>query len=222
MGAALPYGAPPAAGLRWPGAAVVILASGSSLTVAQCEAVRAWRRAQPTITSRPRRVIAINTTFRRAPWADVLYACDETWWRAYHEEARGSFLGELWTQDEQARRYRGVSVVPSRDAPGLSPIPGVVHQGGNSGYQAIGLAVQAGARRIALLGYDYHGPHWHGAHPAGLTNPSDDLMARWVGRMVPLADDCARVGVDVVNCTPASALRCFRTASLDDVLASLR
>ena len=40
-------------------------------------------------------VVVTNTTFRAAPWADVLYAMDRVWWRQYLEEARQSFTGQL-------------------------------------------------------------------------------------------------------------------------------
>ncbi|HCZ48509.1 MAG TPA: hypothetical protein DCZ11_05850, partial [Gammaproteobacteria bacterium] len=55
--------------------------------------------------------------------------------------------------------------------PGLSASPLRIHQGGNSGYQALNLAVLLGAERVILLGYDMHGGHWHGRHGGRLNNP---------------------------------------------------
>ena len=199
-------------GLRWPQSMVVILASGPSLTVEQCETVRAWRAAAPS-----RYVIAINTTFKRAPWADVLYACDAAWWKKYLPEVQAGFAGELWSQDKEAARQFGVHLIPSLRLPGLCTQPGFIHQGGNSGYQAINLAVQAGAMRIALLGYDMNdraGKHWHGKYTNGLPNTGSHLFLEWIRNFERLASDLVKAGVEVVNCTSSSALTSFRTADL--------
>lgn len=218
--------AKPWAGIQWPGADVVILASGPSLTVAQCEQVREWRAAAPGL----RRAIAINTTFRRALWADVLYACDAPWWRATddqgraagfksnHAEAKETFRGELWTQDALAKTEFGVRWIQSKNLPGLSKQPGVIHQGGNSGHQAINLAFLAGARRIILLGFDFQGTHWHGNYTNGLPNNGPRLYEDWAKRMAVTAADLAAEGVEVLNCSPSSAIQCFKKTTLGDAL----
>lgn len=201
-------------GIQWPGATVVILASGPSLTVEQCEAVRGWHEA-----SDDARVIAVNTSFRRAPWADVLYACDAPWWKLYIDEVRGCFAGQLWTQDEQAVQAHGINRVQSLRLPGLGKRAGTIHQGGNSGYQAINIACQAGAARIILLGFDHHGTHWHGPYTNGLPNPSPHLMAMWLRDAAPLAADLSAAGVEVLNCSPGTALTCFPITNLSEALA---
>lgn len=208
-------------GLGWPGATVVILASGPSLTPEQCDAVRAWHDCSPDQCSE-RRAIAVNTTFRRAPWADVLYACDATWWRVYHAEVEQVFHGEHWSQDEEATRDFGVHRIESRALPGLSKTPGVIHQGANSGYQAVGLAVQAGAKKIILLGFDMAGTHWHGRYENGLPNTAPHVFQSWITHFNGLAADLLAADVEVVNCTPGSAIGCFRFAELGQELACLR
>lgn len=194
---------------RWPGCHVAILASGPSLTVEQCESVRAWRDAKPE----QRKAVAINNTFQRAPWADLLYACDATWWRVHIAGVRESFHGELWTQDEAAHREFGIRRVESQRLPGLGKRPGVIHQGGNSGYQAINLMWQAGASRCILLGFDMRGTHWHGRH-VGLPNTTEWLFKLWAKDFARLASDLEAEGFEVVNCNPGSALECFRKSDL--------
>lgn len=196
------------------GATVVILASGPSLTEEQCNVVRAWRDVgDPT-----RRAVAINNTFRRAPWADVLYGCDAAWWRVYHAEVIEVFAGQLWTQDKAAMELTRMHHVESARGIGLGRRPGVIHQGGNGGYQAINLVWQAGAARIVLLGFDMHGTHWHGKH-VGLPNTPQWLFAQWLKQFDPLAGDLEMEGVEVVNCTPGSALNSFRKEHLEAALA---
>ncbi|HWI12242.1 MAG TPA: hypothetical protein VNU48_12990 [Burkholderiaceae bacterium] len=221
-------------GIRWPGATVVILASGPSLTVEQCEQVQVWCKsaggAGGAGAEQMRRCIAINTTFRRAPWADVLYACDAPWWRAaddetkrhgfrsHCEEAAAVFRGELWTQDDAARREFRINWVESQRAAGLGKRPGLIHQGGNGGYQAMNLAYHAGAKRLILLGFDMHGTHWHGKYENGLTNTPKHLFQVWIDNFAALARDLTAESVEVVNCSPGSALKCFPAMDLAEAL----
>ena len=105
--------------------------------------------------------------------------------------------------------------------PGLSSDPTLLHTGGNSGYQAVNLAVLLGAKRILLLGYDMkHGPngekHWHEDHSAN--NPPPAQLADWVKIYATMLPDLEKAGVVVVNCTPESALDCFPKAKLEEVL----
>lgn len=208
--ARLDTGPAPWAGLTWPQSEVVILGSGPSLDDDQCEAVRRWRGGA-------RRVIAINNTFRKAPWADVLYACDEPWWLVHHVDVKQMFHGEQWSQDERAIRFGGIKHIESQRLPGLGKRPGIIHQGGNGGYQAINLAYQAGARRIILLGFDMKGTHWHGKH-VGLPNTPDWLFERWKENFVVLAKDLKEEGVEVINCSPGTALQAFEKQELAPVL----
>jgi hypothetical protein len=165
------------------------------------------------------RVIVVNNTWELLPWADVLYACDLRWWERYGAQAK-AFTGEKWTLcPNAATRYR-LKRVGKRDGEGLCTEPGHVNTGGNSGYQAVNLAWHFGARRIVLLGFDMHrqnGGHWHGEHENMLSAP-DSHIACWVRRFEPLARDLDRAGVEVVNATPGSALRCFRMAGMTEAL----
>lgn len=212
---------PPAGwhGLQWPQSTVVVMASGQSLTAEQAERVRQWRVLSP---EGHRRVIAINTTYQRAPWADVLYACDIEWWDHYAAETAAGrwrvFEQQRWTQDIRAAQRHGCRYIESVNRPGLGTQPGLIHQGGNGAYQAVNLAYQAGARRIVLLGLDLHGEHWHGKHPTPLTNPQKYLFEAWMRNFQRMAEDLRNEGVHVVNCSPGTALKAFPTGNLDSTL----
>lgn len=177
---------------------MAILASGPSMSQEVADAVHAARL--PTIV--------INNTFRLAPWADILYAADHEWW-ALTAGAR-EFAGVK----ASAQPVKGVCRVVTTGMDGIDTTPGHVRTGGNSGYQALQLAIQAGARRVLLLGYDMHGTHWHGPHGPGLRNTRDELFRRWVARYTAAAPLITALGVDVVNCTPGSAISCFRVSTL--------
>jgi hypothetical protein len=84
--------------------------------------------------------------------------------------------------------------------------------GGNGGFHALNLALQFGARRVVLVGYDMRvdlGVHWHGKHPKGMNNPSDVNTRRWrqvLDAQAPLLRD---MGVEVLNASPVSALEAY-------------
>lgn len=209
-------------GLNWGSQDVAILASGESLSLEQAEAVKVWRNRQPMM----RKVIAINTTFRRAPWADVLYACDGTWWEGrdkpgqetYLEQARATFAGQFWTQDSAAAAKHSLNLIRSISGGGLCTKPGVVYQCGNSGGQAVGLAHQAGAANVYLLGFDMKGGHWHGDHPAGLKRvQSFPVFLKQMERMA--VEVAAIKDFRVINCTPGSALKGFPVRKWQEVFA---
>lgn len=97
---------------------------------------------------------------------------------------------------------------------------GVIGWGGNSGFQALNLAVQFGATRIALVGYDMttaHGLHWHGSHERGLSNPTAKSTASWRGILDSQAARLAAAGIEVINTSPVSALENYRRAPLSDL-----
>lgn len=96
----------------------------------------------------------------------------------------------------------------------------MIHWGGNSGYQAINLAYLWGARRVVLLGYDMQKTdgksHWFGDHPKGLNGNSP--YPTWIQKFDRLAADLKSEGVEVINATRETALRCFQRANLEDIL----
>lgn len=200
--------------LRWQGATVVIIASGPSLRQEDCNLVRQWRNGND------RRVIVINTSYQLAPWADILYACDGRWWKQYHKAVK-SFAGQRWTQDALAvKEFADLHYVPSESGPGLSRKPGTINQGQNSGYQALGLTYLAGASKAILLGYDMSNwkqlNHWHPDHPRGMH--SFPQYAVWLNNFARLAKDLQDSGLEVVNATRRTALKCFRCVRLEDEL----
>lgn len=209
---------------EWPGATAVCIAGGPSLTAEQVQACRDRVDAHGRV-----RVIAINDAYRLAPWADVLYFCDDKWWTWHHQKLAG-WQGRI-VRLAGGRHDFGdprIKVLKNDNSDGkshggLAAQRDALRPGRNSGYQAIGLAVHFGAKRILLLGYDMQAriengvpkTHWFGDHPGG-TNP---IVYR---QMLPQFDTLPKLlaarGVEVVNCTPGSALRCFRTSTIEEAL----
>jgi hypothetical protein len=168
-------------------------------------------------------VIVVNTTYQKALWADVLYACDEKWWDLHFPKLAQVFRGQLWTVSAGARQKFGLRWIMGTGASGLSPDPTYIHQGMNSGYQAIGLAHNFGAARVTLLGYDFSvGPrgerHHHADHPPGLGNCPPSRFPAWRTAMATLAADAKKRGLQVVNASRRTSLKCFPRVELEDAL----
>lgn len=191
----------------------VVMASGPSLCADDVRLVRQWRKDGHG------KVAVVNTTFRMAPWADLLYACDGGWWREYGPEVDQKFTGDLYCYAQYGTRF-GAKQVKSAGQRGLTSAPDSVTTGGNSGHQAIHLVRNLGAKRIILLGFDmahtFGKSHWHGNHPSGLGNAGS--CGGWVKLMRPLAEGLKAEGVEVINCSRHTALDCFPRAELAEVL----
>lgn len=197
----------------WSGKTCVILASGPGLTTEQVEHARLAALHDDVVA------IAINSTFKLAPWADVVYAGDLQWWRTYNKEVKKACPGaSLWTIDHQAASHYQLNRVKGVNRPGLGL--NVVHTGGNSGYQAINLAFLFGCRRILLLGFTMRvidgRKHWHPDHPAPLTQVV--LPDEWRHKFVRMVDDLRQHGCQVVNCDPLSALTVFPVGTIEEEL----
>lgn len=190
----------------WPGATVVCLGTGPSLTPDDVLYVQGKAR-----------VIAVNDAVRLAPWADVLYACDFKWW--HWHAGMPTFGGMRFALTPHAARYPGVTVLKNTGETGLEREPHGLKTGKNSGYQAINLAMHLGASRVVLLGYDMtpkgrNGGHFFGAHP-DQSLPPFGLCLQHFKTLAPLL---AEAGVEVINCSRQTALTAFPQQPLEAVL----
>lgn len=194
----------------WPGATAVSIGGGPSMTQAQADYVRG--RAK---------VVAINDAYRLAPWADLFYFCDFRWFE-WHKHGLLPLGGIKVTLENNYIAGRGVFCIKNRGVTGLwtNPPDGVC-TGRNSGYQVINLLVLLGVKRIVLLGYDMKPgengkKHWFGDHP----RPTPDNA---FGQMLPcfdtIVDPLKKLGVEVINATPGSALESFPKMTLEEAFA---
>lgn len=193
----------------WPGSTIACLGCGPSLTAADVNAVRGRAR-----------VIAINDSFILAPWADVLYACDQHFWKIHNGVP--TFNGLKYSLTAKPGKWPGVQNLRHTGHDGLELDPSAVRTGHNSGYQAINVAVHLGATRILLLGYDMQlGPkgeqNWHRPHHQKSSSPYREFQKAFPSLVKPLK--MARV--DVLNCSRRTALTCFPTMSLEQALAGI-
>ena len=207
---------------------VVCIGTGPSLTASQVEVAR----------SKGFRLFVCNNAFKMALDAELLYAVNLAWWDYYAGEVRGLRCAKWTTNREAADKYR-LNWIAERNAPGLSTDPDVIHHGHGSGFSLVSMAHRMGAERIVLLGYDLHyapdydgraryagstDRHFFGEYPASMQHwPSVHVREGVHVQLLDLYQGVADQGlVDVVNCSPGSALECFPRMNIEDVPCSIR
>jgi hypothetical protein len=205
------------------GRTVVCIGTGPSLTMAQVETAR---RKGFVLTG-------CNNVALDVPDLAVLYGCNYEWWVAYWEIVK-DHPAQKWSSNKEASERFGVNWIAEKDASGLSSDPRVIHHGHGSGYSLLNLVYLMGADRIVLLGYDqkydpaYHGRdriigptprHYFGEYPPQLQHwPSVHVKHGVHVDLVRRYGEIAIAGpVEIINCTPGSAIECFPMMEIADV-----
>ena len=207
---------------EWRGHTAAILGGGPSLSLGGCEAARAAGC----------KAIAVNNAYLLAAWADILYFADRHWWEWNHNEpGYRRFAGRKVTlenkrisfgQDGKPAEEPGVLALCNygKDPVGLCFHRDGVHTGSNSGFQAMNLAVHLGVKRILLLGFDMRivgrRLQWHDLHQR--PTPADVYENHMIPAFEAAVNDLKAAGVEVVNCTPGSALKCFPVMTVEEAL----
>jgi len=174
----------------------VCIAGGPSLTQDQVDQIRRWKEQDPR-----HGVIAVNASFLVAPWADIIYGLDPKFWMEYRSQIpKGPRLCSHVRNSQ-------VDVVKT-------------YKVGNSGANAIPLAIAYGADRILLVGYDSKlGPngetHHHGDHPSPLMNCT--RIESWPERFGQIRRKFGNK--EIINCSIETALKCFPRGTLERELS---
>lgn len=168
--------------------------------------------------------IAIKTAIDLCPWAEVVYGCDDPWWldRKGLPNYKGLKLSHGYQiTSNPVNKVHKVEIVISRDDI-LVDKPLQISNGGNSGHQAINLAVQFGATDIILVGYDLHergGVHWYGRNKWNqASNPMQSNYQRWNKGFDTAAKSLKALDVTVMNASMESELRAFPKKPLQQIM----
>ncbi|TNV14917.1 hypothetical protein FH968_20550 [Buttiauxella sp. B2] len=172
------------------------VASGPSLSSSDCQ-----KLLEANIP-----IIAVNNSWRAAPFCSAIYAADCCWWEEYIEEITSP--ATRWCGDSFTANRFGINHHESK-------VPGSF----NSGQRAIELAIHLGAQRVLLVGYDCsirHGAHWHGRHST-LANPDNFSVNHWHEEFKRLQQEYP--SIEVLNCSRRTRMNCFPIMSLEAALS---
>ena len=202
----------------WKGETVVIIASGTSVTQQDLDLVKQHRKDDKC------KVIAINANYAYADYADIVYFCDYKFYKWHKDKSE--------FQNHRARKIsicpqetEGVEKLKQGNEYGLSRQHDTLNTGSNSGFQCINLAYLLGVSRIVLLGYDmkiadngrshHHPDHPQPLSPIGYKKIYDDILDKRLFETV--AFDLHNENISVINCSPISAISCFRKLPLTSI-----
>lgn len=202
---------------EWAGETAFILAGGASLIGFDPEVLRGRGR-----------VIAIKEAgLTMCPWADVLYWADAFWCDGDSKRPANGPRLHLHTGQYKITRtscsrtgQHDVKQLLSdqRAQFPLSEDPRRL-AGICSGSNALNLAALFGAARIVLLGYDMGGTNWDGRPRKAHEDNGRTYKTRFMPAIARMAAPLQRLGVEVINANPASALDCFPKMTLEEILA---
>lgn len=199
---------------------VVCVAGGPSLSEYQVDELKTPKALGHI------KVLGVNNAYQFGSlWLDALLAVDFLWWKKHHAAVKARHPGlETVTQDAPAhKQFELTTRVRGSSRPGLGRQE--IHTGSNSGHAAVNLAYLWGARRIFLLGYDMRlglngERHWHPDHPQPCIQTQ--LFEQWIKRFESTAADLKKLGVQVFNCTPGSALPWFDRCEIEQAMEIAR
>lgn len=202
----------------WIGETCFIIAGGPSVAGVDLERLKG------------RRVIVINSSFERAPWADVLCFHDHRWWQAYKARLLAEFKGQIITTFgiNHARVTRLKNNKPKNRRSQLPPYPLQLSSDPRSAAMrrttvslALNVACLKGVSRIIFLGLDGkfgpNGERNHYAKPYRWEHHAN-TWDRHQADIVPLVSQVAALGIEVLNANPDSAWGLWPKVSLDEVL----
>jgi len=197
----------------WTGEVAAIFGGGPSLNQLDVDMVK-WSGI---------RRIAVNNAYWFDLEADLLCWGDIRWWLDNKSDVKRHIgMKVTWIHSPEEPGIKFYELAKQKEpAPSISRHAGLI-QGSNTGHGAINLAYLLGVKKILLLGFEmkigsknnFHTRHTRHANAERYANVFIPEMARSAGELRSL-------GVEVINCTPDSALTCFPMRTLEEALGGL-
>ena len=225
----------------WEGADVWILGGGPSVAVQfgipdkVVQSVRAGTSPMSSFSPymekiHDKHVIGINIVFKIGDWMDAIFFGDSAFLLT-HKEELSKYPGLKLCCHAQSVTQPWIKFIDKdREHPrGISTRPDQVSWNGNSGACAISIAAWAGAKRIFLLGFDMqlngdHRQHFHDGYKRGKIVEENRLRSimghfdRHLRGFEFIARDAKKMGIEIINVNPDSAVTEFKKVRLQEVL----
>jgi hypothetical protein len=180
------------------------------------------------------RLFGCNVVYQLVPDLELLYGCNYRFWEHYWSRGLSKHKAEKWTVNKYAAEMFDINWIAERFQRGLSTDRDIISHGHGSGFSLVSMAYRAGAERIVLLGYDlryaedYDGKgrqigstprHFFGEYPTHMQHwPSVQVKDGVHVELVELYRSIKEQGlVEVINCTPDSAIDCFPMVDIENM-----
>lgn len=198
-------------GRDWPGETAFLICGGPSAADQPIEALRG------------RRVVVVNSSVYRAPWADILFYGDERW-ELDNRSAVKAFEGRVLSSNYVAQYCNYVEFLyrpkPSDCPKGLSSNPIEAWMRHTSARGAINVLCHLGVSKIVTVGLD-GGPdasgktHHHAKHRRG---PNPNVWGWQRDELAGVVPALNERGVDLLNASPGSKIPFWPIVELRDVI----
>jgi hypothetical protein len=203
----------------WVGEVAYVVGGGTSVQLADVQSLQ----------ERGKNVIAVNSSYRIALFADILYFADERWWTreiTLEDHKLREFLGQVWTvsriskdiQDVKLKRLRRVKP----EVQGLALSPDTVTMEWTSVQSAINIAMHKGADRVVVLGLDNQPSpsdpqrfHHHAEYPWPHRLSTWQYKYDNLAHAVPVLE---QQGVKVFNASPISTIDFWPVVTVAETL----
>ena len=207
------------------GETAIIVGTGPSLTP---EVIQTAAKAQKEGKVR---LFGMNMAFSVLD-LDLLHGCNIAFWDHYWPEVKDLRCHKWTTRPELKGKYSGLNYIQERWEDCLSTDPSYITAHHGSSAQAMGLAYHYGIKTMLLVGFDMRFPgkvnrhhynesrHFHDETPLTsqhwpMTGPNGELDGL-IREFVTINPE--RLGIEIINCTPGSAMTCFPMMDLDKAL----
>lgn len=166
-------------------------------------------------------VIATNAAYRIGNWMDFLIFGDEGFWKS-NKDGILSFPGlKIYGSNKEMKNPNVLQVRRSTKGDGLSSNPNFLSWNQNTGAMAINLATLLGCKKIYLLGFDMSldsekNQHWHKYYHSSLKMVGHSFKRHLAG-FPAIARDAEKIGVEIINLNPDSAINCFEKKNFSDI-----
>lgn len=195
----------------------IIIGTGPSLTIEQIEQCKGFK------------TFGVNKAYQFD--VDVMLACNYQFWDYYWSDIK-KYKCHKWTpRIESAKKYN-INYIEEIWRDGLSKDNNFIHAHHGSGPQILNLALHYGVKRMALIGWDMHYSgkisdnkytnkrHYFGEYPSELQHwprtDSDGALGGLIKEVETIKPE--DYGIEIINCTAHSSLKCFPFQSLSEFL----
>jgi len=163
----------------------------------------------------------------------VVHGCNYQFWDHYWPQIKDQPFDKWTTRPELKGKYPGLEYIEERWEPGLSRDPSWIAAHHGTGPQLVNIAYLYGCTRLLLVGWDMR--------YLGKTGPREYTRRRYLGedpltinhwpRTGPNGEQTGLIkemetikpadyGIEIINCTPGSAMDCFPMGSLNEAIAA--
>lgn len=196
----------------WQGQDAFIICGGTSVTQRDVDLLRGQH------------VIAVNSSYLKAPWAEMLFFADLRWWKRELDERIKeieSFQGIIVTTSRRAS-MDGMHRLKKGSPPGLSPDRSTAVVERTSLHGALNICFHKAPRRILLLGADNRdGPDGRSHHHDEY--PWSRRLLTWEhkqGNLSTTVKPLKKAGIPVINCSAISTLPWWPKVPLSEAIRS--